>query len=141
MICYQKSKISLGKKETIIKANSKYIISIDQQKINIFTLKNNKIEKVCDKSFDFKAQKLETNKIYNNIFLTISHGLINIFEITEKENNYELENKLRIETKDSVEFAKFSEYNEKIVGAVSNYNIMSIKMIYMKYIFMIYHME
>ena len=126
MICYQKSKISLGKKETIIKANSKYIISIDQQKINIFTLKNNKIEKVCDKSFDFKAQKLEMNKIYNNIFLTISHGLINIFEITEKENNYELENKLRIETKDSVEFAKFSEYNEKIVGAVSNYNIMRL---------------
>ena len=66
------------------------------------------------------------SKIYNNIFLTVSRGAINLFEISKSNNNYELENKLTIETDDTIEFAKFSEYDEKIIGAVTNDNLVRL---------------
>ena len=107
-------------------ANSKYIISINNEKINIFIFENNKLKNICVRRFNFKNQKIEMSKIYNNIFLTVSRGAINLFEISKSNNNYKLENKLTIETDDTIEFAKFSEYDEKIIGAVTNDNLVRL---------------
>ena len=126
MITYEKSMISIEKKPTSIGANSKYIISINNEKINIFIFENNKLKNICVRRFNFKNQKIEMSKIYNNIFLTVSRGAINLFEISKSNNNYELENKLTIETDDTIEFAKFSEYDEKIIGAVTNDNLVRL---------------
>ena len=112
--------------DKIIKANNKYIISIDDIQINISIFQNNEIKNVFNKSFKFLHNQLELSKIYDNIFLTISGKVINIFEISESMNNYELENKLRIEAKDDIIFAKFSEHNEKIIGAVSENNVVRL---------------
>ena len=101
--------------DKIIKANNKYIISIDDIQINISIFQNNEIKNVFNKSFKFLHNQLELSKIYDNIFLTISGKVINIFAISESMNNYELENNLRIESKDDIIFAKFQNIMKKLL--------------------------
>ena len=109
-----------------MKANSTYIVTIRNKKIEIFILENENLKKVCEKSDNSNIQRLEMNKIFYNIFLTVSSGIINIFEIKKSMNNYELKNKLRIETNDRIDNVKFSEYNEKIIGTISENNIIRL---------------
>ena len=123
---YGKSNILVDIYEKIVKANRKYIISIDKNIINIYIFENNKIKKVLKEKFVLVNEGLELDKIYDNIFLTISRNIINIFEISESMNNYKLKNKIRIKENDNVRLAKFSEYNEKILGSVTDYNIVRL---------------
>ena len=113
MLTHEKTEISFEKKTktTVLKANSKYIVSIKKVFNNLSMLIN---------------QQLEMHKIYDNVFLTVSKKDINLFEISETNNSYTLENKIRIETDSDITFAKFSECNEKIIGAVSDYNLVRL---------------
>ena len=126
MLKYEKREISINGSDNIMKANSKYIASIEDGKIQIFSFENNELIKVCEKSCRIDIKNIEISKIYYNIFLTVSLGIIDLFEIKNSEENYELDNKLRIETNDEINFAKFSEYNEKILGAISEGKIIKL---------------
>ena len=126
MLKYEKREISINGSDNIMKANSKYIASIEDGKIQIFSFENNELIKVCEKSCRIDIKNIEISKIYYNIFLTVSLGIIDLFEIKNSEENYELDNKLRIETNDEINFAKFSEYNEKILGSISEGKIIRL---------------
>ena len=125
MLNHYKSNIDISKQGSIVRANSKYIVSINRYLIIIYIFEKNSIKKVYENKFKFKGEMLKMSKIYDNIFLIVSQGVINVFEISE-EMNYKPENKIRIETNDRIEFTKFSEYNEKIIGAVSDYNLIRL---------------
>ena len=93
MIKYEKREISINGSDNIMKANSKYIVSIEDGKLQIFSFeKNNELIKVCEKSCRIEIKNIEISKIYYNIFLTVSLGIINLFEIKNSEENYELDN-------------------------------------------------
>lgn len=128
MLTHEKTEISFEKKTktTVLKANSKYIVSINEFNIDILLFENNKIKKVFNNLSMLINQQLEMHKIYDNVFLTVSKKDINLFEISETNNSYTLENKIRIETDSDITFAKFSECNEKIIGAVSDYNLVRL---------------
>ena len=126
MFTYDKTDITSNEIEILMKANSKYIVSIEDGKINILVFENKMLKKVLQKKYNIDFEKLEMSKIYYNIFLTISSGFIDLFEILNSSNIYELENRLRIETNDKINFSKFSGYNEKIIGAVSKKNIIRL---------------
>ena len=126
MLEYNETKISFDEQIANVKANNKYIVSIEEFYINIFIFEKNDIKKIYEQTCETRHEKLEMNKIYDNIFLIVSPGIINLFEIINENNNYRLENKLRIEAIDRIEIAKFSEYNEKLIGAVSENNIVRV---------------
>ena len=123
MFTYEKTNISFSSNGNIIKANSKYIVSIEDENIEIFIFENKKLIKICEKVCNSSIEKLEMSKIYYNIFLTVSYNIIDIFEILNSSKNYQIQNKLRIETNEFIKFAKFSEYNGKIIGAISDSKI------------------
>jgi len=126
MLEYNETKISFDEQIQNVKANNKYIVSIEEFYINIFIFEKNDIKKIYEQTCETRNEKLEMNKIYDNIFLIVSPGIINLFEIINENNNYRLENKLRIEAIDRISIAKFSEYNEKLIGAVSENNIVRV---------------
>ena len=161
MLTHEKTEISFEKKTktTVLKANSKYIVSIsplssplgynpwnmweyhvswgslpkirrsetvNEFNIDILLFENNKIKKVFNNLSMLINQQLEMHKIYDNVFLTVSKKDINLFEISETNNSYTLENKIRIETDRDITLAKFTECNEKIIGAVSDYNLVRL---------------
>ena len=97
-----------------------------KKKLEIFAFKNKELTKIYEKSCDEDIKDIEMSKIYYNIFLTISSEVIDIFQILYLDGNYKIENRLRIETNGKNNFAKFSEYNEKIIGVVSENNIIRL---------------
>ena len=127
MFNYEKREINIkSKNENILKANSKYIVSSENNELKIFAFKDKELTKIYEKSCDEDIKDIEMSKIYYNIFLTISSEVIDIFQILYLDGNYKIENKLRIETNGKNNFAKFSEYNEKIIGVVSENNIIRL---------------
>ena len=132
MQTYEKKKFNLLKEideleeETILTGNSKYIILINYNQIIIYSIEQNNINKVYNKKYDFDINKINMNKIYENIFLITSDDACIIFEISKTNTNYTCEEKVKIITKDLINFAIFSDYNEKIIGTVSNKKIIRI---------------
>ena len=127
MFNYEKTEIDIeSNNKNIMKANSKYIVSSEKKKLEIFAFKDKKLSKIYEKSINTNIKDIEMSKIYYNIFLTISSEVIDLFEILYPDGNYEINNKLRIETNGNNNFAKFSEYNEKIIGIVSENNIIRL---------------
>ena len=127
MFNYEKREINIkSKNENILKANSKYIVSSENNELEIFAFKDKELTKIYEISCDEDIKNIEMSKIYYNIFLTISSEVIDIFQILYLDGNYKIENRLRIETNGKNNFAKFSEYNEKIIGVVSENNIIRL---------------
>ena len=127
MFNYEKTEIDIeSNNKNIMKANSKYIVSSEKKKLEIFAFKNKELTKIYEISCDEDIKNIEMSKIYYNIFLTISSEVIDIFQILYSDGNYKIDNRLRIETNGKNNFAKFSEYNEKIIGVVSENNIIRL---------------
>ena len=127
MFNYEKREIDIeSNNKNIMKANSKYIVSSEKKKLEIFAFKDKKLSKIYEISCDEDIKNIEMSKIYYNIFLTISSEVIDIFQILYSDGNYKIDNRLRIETNGKNNFAKFSEYNEKIIGVVSENNIIRL---------------
>ena len=127
MFNYEKTEIDIeSNNKNIMKANSKYIVSSENNELKIFAFKDKELTKIYEISCDEDIKNIEMSKIYYNIFLTISSEVIDIFQILYLDGNYKIENRLRIETNGKNNFAKFSEYNEKIIGVVSENNIIRL---------------
>ena len=117
----------------ILGGNSKFIILSIYNKISIYVFENNESKKICEILGKDKIKNIKMNQKYENIFLTVSFEEVNIFEITKITNSYKCEEKIKIITKDNLNFAKFSEYNEKILGTLSNDKIIRLWNIDLKY--------
>ena len=116
--------------------NNKYIIFVFNSKIHIYTIEKNKATKIYMKSFNYKITYLKLNEIHENIFLAASNNEINIFEIYKSINEFICEEKIKIKLNDNLDFVKFSEYNEYIIGTISNTNIIRLWDINLKFSFL-----
>ena len=113
--------------------NNKYIIFVFYNNITIFTINKNKATKIYVTSLRYKITQLKKNEIRENIFLTASNNEINIFKISKSMNDFICEEKIKIKPNDNLDFVKFSEYNEYIIGTISNNNIIRLWDINLKF--------
>ena len=121
-----KDKLKFQESDSLISGNRKYIIYSINYKIIFYSLDNGNAIKANEIIMNNKIKQLAMNEIYENIFLIRSIGEVNIFEISRLEDDYICKERIKIKSDDTFTYAKFSKYNKKMLGTISNDNLIRI---------------